>query len=313
MQIPASVISSVGTTSNYHQSFAGVPSRRVLPSSGPSQQHNRLISNECVAVGNETATSLDVQYVDMVLQQQQQQQKEMATDSDQYGGAGNSTYTGSAGANGGSTAPMLHPKKRKYDPAEAEQFATDLSQQPPNSAETYEPSVRYSPGRVSAMSVDVMVSSSAGVVKTTTDTSAMEQQGQDEPRQCQVHPMPELDLRDWCETRVLAKYKKGESVYVQGVIKASDVATELLVEFEGPDGGLRQTYDVINDNRFDIIADASPSISDVSKIGCTSLLVGQLLTPLRPLVGQDRQSSVCADADPGPGRVRICGGHGPGH
>lgn len=239
------------------------------------------------------------QYVEMVLQHEQQQlggsshhqqakEATTATDrdcgsGDQYGGPAShmSMSMGSNGVmlagNSSSSAPRLHPKKRPYVNEAEGQFSTggqegNYSQQQQSTfqspQQTNEASLGYpSPGG------DVIVASSSagsgggGVVITTT-TSAMERQPlelvQSQSRRVQ---QPELDLRDWCETRVLAKYKKGESVFVQGVIKSSDVATELLVEFEGPDGGLRQTYDVINSNRFDIIADASPSVSDVSTHG----------------------------------------------
>ena len=134
------------------------------------------------------------------------------------------------------------------------------------------------------------------------DMSGPRQQQQQEQRHpVPSRPVPELDLKDWSETRVLAKYKKGESVFVQGVIKASDCATDLVVEFEGPEGGLRQTYDVINSNRFDIIADASPSISDVRgwfQFDCTGFNTC-------PLPGDGGQPGVCAHPGAGPGRVRL--------
>lgn len=240
-----------------------------------------------------------VKYAEMVLQHEQQQQQQQQTShhsqqqqqplskeatgdrdsgSDQYGGGGGGG-SGSAGLNvvGGSScssAPRMHPKKRKYDPSEAEQFATDLSSGGGQTADDRSYSQRPSSNFDAPLSTNESSlgcnspggSGGGGESTPSVEASAMGQQPQQEEPQPSHsrRPMPELDLRDWCETRVLAKYKKGESVFVQGVIKSSDAATELLVEFEGPEGGLRQTYDVINSNRFDIIADASPSISDVS-------------------------------------------------
>lgn len=298
------MISSIGTTTSYqkHQPFIIVA--RSTGFNNNSDSEHRSGSNETATVagrvvGNPNGGSPGGKYEEMVLQQHHQQQSReslgeggggggsSSSGSDHYGMAAPSTSMSSGNSNGMSAAPRLHPKKRKYDPTETEQFATDLSggtdgyahpgqvhleqqhQPPPNT----EPQVVYS--QSGGMPVEILVSSgnvgSSGMVitttsATTTEPSAMEMQ-QHQRAVSNPRTIPELDLRDWCETRVLAKYKKGESVYVQGVIKASDYAAELLVEFEGPEGGLRQTYDVINCNRFDIIADASPSISDVSSLG----------------------------------------------
>ena len=223
-------------------------------------------------------------------------------------------------ASSGISAPRLHPKKRKYDPAEAEeQFATDLSalgqqqkqnspqeatyNSPPTSSAIQQPmemtmaeaqqqlsqslsstiSTSAPTGSSSSVSGHVMVRTSSAIEEPGAGGTMVvmgRRQTEAEEEQRVSRTTPELDLRDWCETRVLAKYKKGESVYVQGVIKVSDVATELVVEFEGPEGGcVRQTYDVINSNRFDIIADASPSISDVS-MPCISCQNRNLLIDL---------------------------------
>lgn len=211
----------------------------------------------------------------MVLQHQQTpQQQQQSVESGDGGGGGSvshismsmgsgsamasssSSSSSSSGGNGGGggalNAPRLHPKKRKYDPSEAEHYATDLSAVQQQQPQQPQQEVHESEGGGGGEGGET-------VKQEEMDTQQQQQQSHD------IRTQPELDLRDWCETRVLAKYKKGESVYVQGVIKSSDNAAQLVVEFEGPDGaGLRQTYDVINSNRFDIIADASPSISDVS-------------------------------------------------
>lgn len=281
LQIPASVISSVGTTTSSYQPLLVVSA----PGFAGGRQY-RLVANECEGeqVPPEPCAG-NVKYVEMVLQQEQSphrhlgQSKEMATSDgsgsgagDQYGaGAPSHISMNMGGSSMAATAPRLHPKKRKYDPTESEQFATDLSaqSQQQQQQQQHETGVSYSPGGGVAAELTVSSSSSSGHVAMKTDgvtaASAMDEvmvSTREEGQRSRT--VPELDLRDWCETRVLAKYKKGESVYVQGVIKSSDAATELVVEFEGPEGGLRQTYDVINSNRFDIIADASPSISDVS-------------------------------------------------
>lgn len=189
-----------------------------------------------------------------------------------------SSSNGTAAANASaaaSSAPRMHPKKRKYDPTEAEQFATDLSTQSQNAPDPKGCSAGGSgisgsvttagrSGEVMMCPTTATESVPLSLMNTTTDTSIAMADEDAHARLRSGRTIPELDLRDWCETRVLAKYKRGESVYVQGVIKSSDSASDLVVEFEGPEGCVRQTYDVINSNRLDIIADASPSISDVS-------------------------------------------------
>lgn len=239
-----------------------------------------------------------VKYVEMVLQQKNhspsQQQDEPIGGGGQYGTSmsANSITNVNGLSSGGIMAaavPRLHPKKRKYDPTETELFATDLSrqqgsegaysgghnfEQPPPPSSTASSSVVLNQVTVSCSSNSSSGSGEGGghTVVITTMAGDPKAVGRDPQQQRQVTrdllncgrtEVPELDLRDWCDTRVLAKYKEGESVYVQGVIKASETATELVVEFETPEGALRQTYDVINCNRLDIIADASPSISDV--------------------------------------------------
>jgi hypothetical protein len=58
---------------------------------------------------------------------------------------------------------------------------------------------------------------------------------------------------------------KRKDVYVPGVIRPVAVKNSILVEFDHPEGCKQVYNDIFMTGRFDIISDASPSISDVSK------------------------------------------------
>lgn len=70
-----------------------------------------------------------------------------------------------------------------------------------------------------------------------------------------------IDLREWCNHRVLAKQKDH---YVSGVIRSCDEKDKIHVEFDPPNGGTFVYQNIFNTGQFDIVSDASPSISDVS-------------------------------------------------
>lgn len=70
-----------------------------------------------------------------------------------------------------------------------------------------------------------------------------------------------IDLREWCNHRVLAKQKDH---YVSGVIRSCDEKDKIHVEFDPPNGGTFVYHNIFNTGQFDIVSDASPSISDVS-------------------------------------------------
>lgn len=72
-----------------------------------------------------------------------------------------------------------------------------------------------------------------------------------------------VDLSEWINHRVLAKRK---DIYVPGVIRSSDIANSVLVELDHPEGQREIYHDIFSSGRFDVISDASPSISDVSLI-----------------------------------------------
>lgn len=70
-----------------------------------------------------------------------------------------------------------------------------------------------------------------------------------------------IDLSEWCNHRILAKRRDH---YASGVIRSCDSKDKIHVEFDPPEGGSQIYENIFNLGRFDIVSDASPSISDVS-------------------------------------------------
>jgi len=70
-----------------------------------------------------------------------------------------------------------------------------------------------------------------------------------------------VDLKEWCNHRVLAKRK---DIYVPGVIRPTDFPSSVLVELDFPEGQQQLYQDIFASGRFDVISDASPSLNDVS-------------------------------------------------
>lgn len=69
-----------------------------------------------------------------------------------------------------------------------------------------------------------------------------------------------INLNDWCDSRVLAKYK---NTYVSGVICQTDVPNAVVVKFQNATDVLQIYYDIFGSGKYDIINDASPSAADV--------------------------------------------------
>lgn len=76
-----------------------------------------------------------------------------------------------------------------------------------------------------------------------------------------LHEEDIIDLSEWCNHRILAKRKDH---YASGVIRSCDGKDKIHVEFDPPNGGTQIYQNIFNVGRFDIVSDASPSISDVS-------------------------------------------------
>jgi len=73
----------------------------------------------------------------------------------------------------------------------------------------------------------------------------------------------DVDLQEWTDHRVLAKR---DGVYLPGLIRQATSNGDVWIEFDYADG--RQRYvsfkDVLNSSKYDVISDASPSLSQVS-------------------------------------------------
>ncbi len=90
-----------------------------------------------------------------------------------------------------------------------------------------------------------------------------------------------VDLSEWCNHRVLAKQK---NCFVPGVIRTSDIPNSVLVELDHPEGQREFYHDIFGSGKFDVISDASPSLSDVSffllstdRMTTSSLFIGLII------------------------------------
>lgn len=109
---------------------------------------------------------------------------------------------------------------------------------------------------------------SAGFVLTnmppTNANSLLLEQHQQQQQQYQPIPidssMDTLDLMQWENHRVLAKQG---NYFVAGCIRTAISHNSVLVELNHPEGTTQIYHDVLGNGRFDVISDASPSVSDV--------------------------------------------------
>lgn len=69
-----------------------------------------------------------------------------------------------------------------------------------------------------------------------------------------------VDLREWCNQRVLAKRK---DYFVQGVTRPTNLANSVLVELDFPEGQQQLYQDIFNSGKFDVIGDAPPCLNEV--------------------------------------------------
>jgi len=74
-----------------------------------------------------------------------------------------------------------------------------------------------------------------------------------------------VDLQEWTDHRVLAKR---DGVYLPGLIRQATSNGDVWIEFDYSDEGQRYVSfkDVINASKYDVISDASPSLSQVCYI-----------------------------------------------
>lgn len=69
-----------------------------------------------------------------------------------------------------------------------------------------------------------------------------------------------VDLREWCNQRVLAKRK---DYFVQGVTRPTNLANSVLVELDFPEGQQQLYQDIFGSGKFDVIGDAPPCLNEV--------------------------------------------------
>lgn len=72
-----------------------------------------------------------------------------------------------------------------------------------------------------------------------------------------------VDLQEWTDHRVLAKR---DGVYLPGLIRQATSNGDVWIEFDYVEEGQRYVSfkDVLNSSKYDVISDASPSLSQVS-------------------------------------------------
>lgn len=75
----------------------------------------------------------------------------------------------------------------------------------------------------------------------------------------------DVDLQEWADHRVLAKR---EGFYLPGLIRQATINGDVWIEFDYSDESQRYVLfkDVLNASKYDVISDASPSLSQVSYI-----------------------------------------------
>lgn len=70
-----------------------------------------------------------------------------------------------------------------------------------------------------------------------------------------------VDLKEWCNQRVLAKRK---DYYVPGVTRPTNLPNSVLVELDFPEGQQQLYQDIFASGKFDVIGDAPPPLNEVS-------------------------------------------------
>lgn len=71
---------------------------------------------------------------------------------------------------------------------------------------------------------------------------------------------PCVDLKEWCNQRVLAKRK---DFYVPGVTRPSNLPNCMLVALDYPEGQQQLYQDIFASGKFDVISDAPPPVNEV--------------------------------------------------
>lgn len=182
--------------------------------------------------------------------------------------------------------PRLHPKKRKFNPAELEEMepttVATTSNRNGNVSE-WTPDKQQSVETVYTMAPKMVVTTSTPIKDTAAQNRVqMQNQIQQAFTESVVQkransyitntqaslpssdsPMETLDLSEWCNQRVLAKQSE---YYATGVTRSSSGGSSIAVEFDYPESNMKVFHDVFGSGRYDVISDASPSVNEVSKL-----------------------------------------------
>lgn len=243
LQIPASVISSVGTV-NYQQA-----SHQIFVVSRPNSQDGTTIQQFqtapiIISPSQHTTTS--------------NFQSTTSTASSSLRVLNTHQLT---------SQPRLHPKKRKFNPAELEEMEPtvaaistrngNVSEWTPDKQQTVETVYTMAPKMVVTTSTPTKEAASQNRASSyiTNTQASLTSHSVDSP-------METLDLSEWCNQRVLAKQNE---YYATGVTRSSSGGSSIAVEFDYPEGNMKKFHDVFGSGRYDVISDASPSVNEVSK------------------------------------------------
>lgn len=261
-QIPASVISSVGTV-NYQQA-----SHQIFVVSRPNSQDGTTIQHFQTApiIISPSQHSTTTHF-----------QSTVPTSSNSLRVLNTHQLT---------SQPRLHPKKRKFNPAELEEMepttvatisnrngnASDWTPDKQQPVETL-----YTMATLPKMVVSTSTPTKDAVAQNRVQFQNQIQQAFSESvvqkrnstyitnTQASLSsadsPMETLDLSEWCNQRVLAKQSE---YYATGVTRSSSGGSSIAVEFDYPEGNMKVFHDVFGSGRYDVISDASPSVNDVS-------------------------------------------------
>ena len=80
-------------------------------------------------------------------------------------------------------------------------------------------------------------------------------------QQQQQDSSPCVDLKEWCNQRVLAKRK---DFYAPGVTRPSNLPNCVLVALDYPEGQQQLYQDIFASGKFDVISDAPPPVNEVN-------------------------------------------------
>lgn len=94
---------------------------------------------------------------------------------------------------------------------------------------------------------------------------------------------PCVDLKEWCNQRVLAKRK---DFFVPGVTRPSNMPNCVLVALDYPEGQQQLYQDIFASGKFDVISDAPPPINEVNAAVYKILKLLIITTCVQILVGR---------------------------